>query len=118
MGTFNVRVQIRSLEGGRAEELEALVDTGSTYLSVPAPLLDSLGVSRVERRPFKLADGRLVGSDLGQVLLTIDGRAYAVPCLFAEPDSEPLLGAVALEIFGLAPDPVERRLIPVPGLRM
>ena len=116
--TFYVAVEISSLAGGPAERVEALVDTGSTYLSAPAPLLDSLGVRRIERRPFKLADGRVTESDLGRVLLAIDGREYPVLCVFAEPGSEPLLGAVALETFGLAPDPVARRLVPVPGLRM
>lgn len=118
MGTFYIPVEISSLAGGPMERIEALVDTGSTYLSVPAPLLDSLGVRRIERRPFKLADGRVTESDLGHVLLAIEGRAHPVLCVFAEAESEPLLGAVALETFGLAPDPVARRLIPVPGLRM
>lgn len=36
--------------------------------------------------------------------------------VFGDPDTLPLLGAYALEGFGLAPDPVNRRLIPVPGL--
>lgn len=37
-------------------------------------------------------------------------------CAAAASCSEPLLGVVILEEFGLAADPVNRRLIPVPGL--
>ncbi len=38
-------------------------------------------------------------------------------CVLDE-DSQPLLGAVTLEIFRLGVDPVSQRLIPVPGLLM
>jgi hypothetical protein len=36
--------------------------------------------------------------------------------VFGDRDSEPLLGVFTLEGFGLATDPVNRRLLPVPGL--
>ena len=36
--------------------------------------------------------------------------------VFGEPESEPILGVFALEGFRLAADPVNRRLISVPGL--
>ena len=38
------------------------------------------------------------------------------PVVFVEEDSQPLLGAVTLEIFRLGIDPVEMRLVPVDGL--
>ena len=41
-----------------------------------------------------------------------------MPVVFAEDGSEPLLGAVTLEIFLLAVDSVRQRLIPVRGLLM
>jgi hypothetical protein len=37
-------------------------------------------------------------------------------CIFGDPETTPLLGAVTLEECGLAPDPVHQRLIPVVGL--
>lgn len=36
--------------------------------------------------------------------------------VFGDPDTPPLLGAYTLEGLRLAADPVDRRLIPVPGL--
>jgi len=98
--------------------VDALVDTGATYLSVPRPLLESLSVRPLESRPFSLADGRTVEYDVGIVPLKIDGRTLPVLCVFAGTGSQALLGAVALETFGLGVDPVGRRLIPVPGLLM
>jgi hypothetical protein len=38
--------------------------------------------------------------------------------VFGEAETKPLLGAYALEGLRLAPDPVGRRLVPVPGLLM
>ena len=118
MGTFRVSIQVGDLAGHRYEDLQALVDTGATYLVVPSPLLDSLGVKANERRPFETADGREVEFDLGLVSLRLDGRAYPALTVFGEPGSSALLGAVALEIFGLTVDPVHQRLTPVTGLVM
>ena len=98
--------------------VEALVDTGATYLTVPRPLLESLEVRPLERRLFRLGDERTVEYEVGIVALRIDQRTLPVLCVFGDPTSRPLLGAVALETFSLAADPVGRRLVPVPGLLM
>lgn len=105
------------LQGRRFEPVEALVDTGATYLGVPTPLLESLAVPRLERRPFTLGDGRAVDYDVGAVLLRLHGQTLPVLCVFTEPDSPPVLGAVALETFGLAVDRVHQQLQAVLGLR-
>lgn len=115
MGTFTVSIQVGDFPAGRRyQAVEALVDTGATYPVVPRSLLVSLGVTPVDRQPFALADGRVVEYDVGLVSLHLQGRALPVLCVFGEEGSSPMLGAVALETFGLAVDPVERRLIPVP----
>ena len=43
-------------------------------------------------------------------------RAQPTIVVFGEPGSEPMLGVFTLEGFRLAADPVNRRLISVPGL--
>lgn len=45
-----------------------------------------------------------------------NGRSLTTPCLIGAPGALPLLGAVTLEALGLAPDPVQRVLVPVTGL--
>ena len=35
-----------------------------------------------------------------------------IPVMFADPGDSPVLGASALEILGLAVDPIEKKLIP------
>lgn len=118
VGTFDVSVGIGDPQGRRFETIEALVDTGSTYLTVPRPLLESLGVQAVGRRPLTLADSRTTEYEVGMVPLSLEGQTLSVLCVFGDPGSKALLGPVTLETFGLAVDPVRRRLVPVPGLLM
>ena len=115
MGTFSVTIKIGDAQGIRFERMDALVDTGATYPVIPRNVLYSLGCQAVERRPFSLADDRIVEYEVGVVSLRLDGRTMPVPCVFGDEGSEPLLGAVALEIFLLAADPVNGVLIPVTG---
>ena len=118
MGTFNVDIEVGDPEGRRYDRVEALVDTGSTYLSLPRPLLESLGVVPYMSDRFVFADGREVEREIGHAKITVAGRAVITLVVFADAGSPALLGAYALEGLRLAPDPVRRRLVPVPGLIM
>jgi clan AA aspartic protease len=116
MGTFRVTVEIGDLEGRRYERVEALVDTGATYTLLPREILDRLGVRPQRERRFILADQREAVYPTAWVMARIDGDAQPTIAVFGESGCEPLLGAVTLEEFGVAADPVGRRLVPVPGL--
>ena len=116
MGTFKSTLEIGVPEGRRWETIEALVDTGATFTMAPQCLLEQLGVVPQEKVAFQLADGRSVYYDIAQTQVGIDGRTRTTLVVFGAPGSEPLLGAYTLEAFLLAPDPENRRLVPVPGL--
>ncbi|MFQ5827892.1 MAG: aspartyl protease family protein [Candidatus Methylomirabilia bacterium] len=116
MGTFTVKVEIGDPQGQRWETVEALVDTGASFSVVPRPLLERLDVSPQEKIPFQLADGRTIQCDVAQTAVRIDGRVRTTLVVFGEAGTDPLLGAYTLEGFLLAPDPVNPRLISVPGL--
>ena len=118
MGTFQATIEIGDSQGSRYEALEALVDTGSTYTWVPRGLLERLGIETVGRWEFETADGRVIERDVGRTWVRIDGRSEITLVVFAEEGSRPLLGAYALEGLRLAPDPVNRRLVPVRGLAL
>lgn len=118
MGTFRVSIGIGDPRGHQYESLDALVDTGATYTTLPGSLLRRLGVASDRREELELADGGIVQRDVGQTWVRIDGRSAIVPVVFAEEGSEPLLGAVTLEIFLLNVDPVRQRLVPTRGLLM
>ena len=85
---------------------------------VPRSVLVSLGVSVAEQRPFTLADGRRTRYDVGVASLRLEGRSFPVLTVFGDDGVQALLGAVALETFALAADPIGERLVPVSGLLM
>ncbi len=116
MGHFRVAVEVGNRAGERFQPIEALVDTGATYTWIPRDVLGGLGAVPEEEWPFVLADGREVRYPVAWVQIRIGERAQPTIVVFGEPGSEPILGVFALEGFRLAADPVNRRLISVPGL--
>lgn len=116
VGTFTVIFEIGDPAGRRFGSLEALVDTGAAYTVVPAPILEALGVERHATARFVLADGRTVELDLGQTWVRLQGNSVITLVVFGEPDARALLGAYTLEGVRLAPDPINRRLVPVPSV--
>src|SRR5260370_9182814 len=113
MGMFEVQVKLANPgEPSRSSEVSLLVDTGATLSWVPRELLQRLGVRTTTSLEFQFADGRITLRDVGAALFTLDGKTLAIPCAFAEPGEESVLGATALEALGFVVDPVEKKLIP------
>jgi len=115
VGTFHVAVEIGDARGQRWETLEALVDTGASYTWAPKDVLARLGVRPQFRREFLTADGRVIQRDMAETRVRLDGQERTTLIVFGDEGSLSFLGAYTLEGFGLAPDPVNHRLIPVRG---
>ena len=118
MGTFRVTIEVGDPAGASYREVSMLVDSGASYSQVPDSILRALGVAPHTRRTFQLADGRQVERDVGQTWIRHNGLEQMTLVVFGTEDSEAVLGAVTLEELGLAVDPLNGRLIPVPGLLM
>ncbi len=118
MTTFNVHIQIGNIAGTQFEEVEAVVDTGSTFTAVSADLLEGLGIKRARRQRFRLANGQVVENDVGDARVRVESLEGITPVISNEPSEPALLGAVTLEALLLGVDPVAQRLIPVEGLRV
>ncbi|MBI2885756.1 MAG: aspartyl protease family protein [Chloroflexi bacterium] len=116
MGTFQYPLTIFSPEGARSETLEATVDTDATYTQLPQGVARALGLQPQEQRVFRLASGERVERDVAYVQLQVNGRRISTPCILAPDEAPALLGAVTLEELGVAPDPVNKRLVPAEGL--
>jgi clan AA aspartic protease len=116
MGAFRVTIEIGDKAGERFTQVDALVDTGATYTWIPASLLRQLGHSPEEQRQFILADGRDVTYGLAWLPVRFDGRVRPTPVTFGDEGTEPLLGVVTLEEFGLGVDAVNQRLVSTPAL--
>ncbi len=112
MGTFRWPLRISSLDGQSNQDIEATVDTGAAYTTLPGRLLRELGIEPVGKRRFLLADGRRVEMDYGEARATVDGESVTTLVVFAEDEAPALLGAYTLEGLAMAVDPVEQRLVP------
>ena len=117
VGIFNVPVRVSDQFRERYVDLEAMVDTGSTYAVFPESLLVRLGLSPHRVEMFGLADNRTVEYQVGEARISLEGKEATVPVVFAPDESTPIIGATTLEIFLLGVDPVSQRLVPVLGMR-
>lgn len=118
MGTFTVTIEVGDAQGQRFEQVDALVDTGATLTTLPASLLESLGITPVRRGTFRLANGQSVEMGMGETRVKVEGLETSTWVLFGEEGAPILLGALTLEELLLGVDPFNRRLIPVEGLLM
>ena len=112
MGTFAWTLRVASLDGGEARDIEATVDTGASFTTLPSGLLRELGVDVMGRRAFHMADGRRVEMEYGQAWVTIDGDSVVTIVVFGGEGAPALLGAYTLEGLALAVDPEAQRLVP------
>ncbi len=112
MGTFSWPLRIASMDGREAIDIEATVDTGAAFTTLPASLLRELGTEPMGRRTLLQADGRRIEMDYGEARATIDGDSVTTIVVFGEDNAPALLGAYTLNGLALAVDPVEQRLVP------
>jgi predicted aspartyl protease len=119
MGMFQVRVKLANpADPKRSFEEDFWVDTGAIYSFVPEDRLEQIGLAPLRTRDLVLADGRRDRRLLGEALFTVHelDETLTCPVVFAPPDSLYLLGATALEIFGVDVDPAGKRLKPILGI--
>jgi predicted aspartyl protease len=119
MGMFQIRVRVSNpTERSRFFEEDFWVDTGALYSFVPEGRLKEIGISPLRARELILADGRRDRRLLGEAVLTIPqlDESLTCPVIFAPADSLYLLGATALENFGVQADPTTQQLRPIAAL--
>ena len=114
MGVFRTAIRVAGFNGEseRIEDVEVLVDTGALHSMLPASLLEHSALSPEWYEAFSLADGSEVRYGVGYAMFYIGPEHRRCPVIFGVED-EYLLGATTLEIFNLAPDPVNETLVNV-----
>ena len=115
MGTFSESIEIGDPSGSRFQTVTALVDTGSSYTTLPGSLLDGLGVVPHTEYTFVLADGREIQRPVGRTWIRIGDRSEITLVIFADDNLEPLLGSHCLQGLMLGVDSPNERLVPVNG---
>ena len=115
-GMLKKRVRVcNSKRPEQCFEDEFWIDTGALYSFVPEDRLEAIGVEPAAARKLVLADGRHETRLLGFCDLQVEGLEGSIPCpvVFGPKGSLYLLGATALENFGVEVDPVNKKLKPI-----
>lgn len=119
MGMFQVAVKVANgKDPDRSFHEDFWVDTGALYTFVPEDRLAEIDVQALGHRDLIFADGRRDRRLFGEALFTIAdlGETLTCPVVFAPKGSFYLLGATALENFGVDADPAAKRLKPIIGI--
>lgn len=113
MGSFRVDIEVENpaRPGERREVRSVLVDTGAELSWIPAPVLESLGISRYRTARFRQATGTIVERAVGAALVHVAGNRTADDIVFGEPADTVLLGSRTLEGLNFQIDPVAKRLV-------
>ncbi len=113
---FKKKVKVSNIkDSNQFFEEEFWVDTGALYSFVPEDYLERIGIEPTAKRNLILADGRQDTRLLGFCDFQIEGFEGMIPCpvIFAPRGSLFLLGATALENFGVEVDPIQKKLKPI-----
>lgn len=117
MGFTKINIEIGRLSKSNGKDVfqpvastEVLVDTGATYTTISADILQRCDVTAQREVSLRLADGKIVKRPLGYAWLVVEGVRIHTPILFGEPEDPSLLGVIALEDANLTVDPVTRQL--------
>lgn len=96
------------------QKVEFLIDSGTIYSVVPAPILAALRIKPLKEETFRLADGSKIVRRKGIALFRHGERVGGADVIFGEPGDSTLLGVLTLEALGLILDPLRRELKPLP----
>lgn len=116
MGMIKKRIRVsHSTKPELFFEEEFWIDTGALYSFVPEDYLERIGVEPSVTRSLIFADGRKEARLLGFCDFQIEDLEGSLPCpvIFAPKGSLFLLGATALENFGVEVDPIQKKLKPI-----
>jgi clan AA aspartic protease len=119
VGSIYVNAILRNpTHSERSWEGRFLVDTGVVECLVPRPHLESVGLVPRGERTYVLADGSEISLEFTVGELEIMGEIVGATLVFAEADTEPLLGVTALESAGIEVDPRNETLKKLPSIRL
>jgi predicted aspartyl protease len=116
MGMFQIKVTVANPQSPERSFQEPFwVDTGALYSFAPEDRLRAVGIVPKFARDSMFADGKKDRRLVGEAAFSIEGIEETITCLvvFGPPGSLLLLGATALENFGVQADPTTQKLRPI-----
>ena len=116
MGMFQQKVKVYNLyDQSLFSEADFWIDSGALYSFIPEDFTKKIKLEPSGTRNLVFADGRTDTRLFGTCLFEIEGFEDKVPCpvIVAPVGSLFLLGATAMENFGVQADPIHKKLIPI-----
>ncbi len=108
----NVRRGLMDIDEVKKMPVEMLVDTGSLYMCINENICEILGLSIVDKRKSKLADGSIIECNVaGPIAVYFKNRMCTITATVLPGDNECLLGAIALEEMDIMINPVRQELV-------
>ena len=95
-----------------------LIDTGATDCVVPRKHLEEIGLEAKDSRVYELADGSEITMDVTTADVEFMGRTVGATIVFAEADTEPILGVTVMESAGVEIDPRNEVVRLLPSIRL
>ncbi len=109
MGLTHIAVELRNLSAEAAVTITFLVDTGAMESMAPAASLRNIGIQPIGKRMYELASGEHIEYEYGHVQMRFLDEIIATDIIFG-PDTDALLGVLALESAGFIVDPKSQTL--------
>jgi len=112
MGLTYATLRLTNLFNRQAVEVNALVDTGATFMCVTEEVAVQLGfdITEVSQQIVTLADGhQRRGPKIAPIEIAFANRTYVTEAVVL--GNEPLLGVLPLEAMDLVIDPRRRALV-------
>jgi clan AA aspartic protease len=113
---YEVQKGLRKRAEARIVEVgDALVDTGSTMLSLPKRLIKKLGLRKVRTRRIRTATGEAETDVYDAVRLTVQGRDCTIDVAEVAEGCPVLIGQISLEMMDFVVDPRGQKLMGNPA---
>jgi clan AA aspartic protease len=107
MGVIHVTTRISNLsQDAEPWEAEFLVDTGAIDCMAPRERLIGAGIRPEGKAVYESANGEPVEHEYGFARVAFLGAETVAQVIFGPPETEPILGVVALENTGVSVDPI------------
>ncbi|MFY9908378.1 MAG: hypothetical protein WCF22_02050 [Candidatus Sulfotelmatobacter sp.] len=113
MGSFSAKLRVWNPSSPeRAEEIEAMVDTGAAFSWIHRDRIERLGAQVLRGIGFRAIDGPIIERETAAVWVGSNGFTAPDIVVMADPSGREVIGVHTIEGLGLAADPVQKKLIP------